>query len=209
MKKNTIKIFAFLTILSVFIFGNISFAAEKTGFEKPEEEAMQGIINNFKPDEGKDISCDSAAYRNYINDETQDFLNFLEQHFSSQNSTSTLTNIAISRFREYKNRLETFSVLYALYVSKLQKTGGDVTTVYPKCRDIADVQISVAKDEMLNKISQNAYQKRSFALIEKYKEINGKLSALALKISDMINLYASFKNKLPSFTPKACMKAIF
>lgn len=217
MKKNIIKNLVLITILSIFTFNNISFAEEKTGFENPEEEAMKDIINNFKPDaeEAKagetEISCDSNAYLNYINDETTDFLNFLEQHFSSANSTSTLTNIAISRFREYKNRLETFSVLFSMNV-QLTKTANknlqELSYIYPRCREIVDMQISTAKDKMINKISQNAYQKRSFALIEKYKTINGKLSELALKISDMINLYKSFKNKLPSFTTP-CFKAIF
>ncbi|MFA5947737.1 MAG: hypothetical protein WC806_02075 [Candidatus Gracilibacteria bacterium] len=206
MKKNIIKNLALLTILLIVAFNNISFAVS----DNTDEATMNNIIKDFKPNpEEAKISCDSSAYENYIIDESTDFSNFLEQHFSSQNSTSTLTNIAISRFREYKNRLENFSVLYAIYVSSSEKTGGAVVNIYPKCRDIATEYISIAKEKMINKIAQNAYQKRSFALIEKYKSINGKLSDLELKISDMINLYKSFKNKLPSFTPKDCMKAIF
>ncbi|MFH1284825.1 MAG: hypothetical protein ABIH78_04560 [Candidatus Peregrinibacteria bacterium] len=133
--------------------------------------------------------------------ETLVFLKFLEENFQNSSSTSSLANIAIVRYREYKKSLQaTFAQL-----APQAETSDDLKKFevaydnYSKCAEITDTYISLAKERMIEHIKNNASQKKTTMLLEKYHAINDRLRELNMAVAEMYSFFATFKNKLPGF----------
>lgn len=133
--------------------------------------------------------------------EVLNFLSFLEQTFENKSSTSSLSNIAISRYAEYKANLE--DVLAQLVPNEsefdtLQEYQTNFQN-YAKCVEITDFYIEIAKDRMMQHIRNNAAVKRTTVLLEKFHSLNEKMRELNFSIAEMYSFFATFKNRLPGF----------
>lgn len=148
----------------------------------------------------------SNCYENLVTSydlELVQFMKFLEGNFQNKSATSSLVNIAISRYSEFKTKLE--SLFATLNSVASTGTSNDELTAYVGCAKIKDVYIELAKEKMIEYIKNNQSQKRSSIMVEKYKAINGKLNKLNIEIAKMYSYYMTFKEKLPWFT-RECVR---
>lgn len=129
------------------------------------------------------------------------FLGFLEENFQNKSADSSLINIAIARYGEYKNYLiSTFASLTPKYSSDTgMKTYEREFDAYQLCYDITEAYIKLAKDQMIMHIKNNVAQKKTSMMLEKYKAIGEKLRDLNLAIAQMYSLFTTFRKKLPFF----------
>ena len=145
-------------------------------------------------------------------EELQSFLSFLDETFKNKSSDSSLTDIAIQRFTEYKRAIKAiFANLgpqaYALIDGKAgvdvdkTKTISSIAEIdaYSNCQKLTEEYIETGKQQMIDRIKGSATQKSATIMLEKYKAINMKLRELNVEIAKMYAMFMSFANKLPGF----------
>lgn len=140
--------------------------------------------------------------------EILEFLKFLEVNFLNKSANSTLVNIAIARYSEFKNDLEESFL-------KLQPQAEDYTETqeydaayngYNKCGQITKAYITLAKEMMVKYVKTNTTQKRTTMLLEKYQAISNRLRDMNNGLAQMYGFFLNFKNKLPGFLQKCITK---
>jgi hypothetical protein len=154
--------------------------------------------------------------------ELKDFLDFLDANFQNTSATSSLTELAIARYREYRDSLKSqFDILQASGVTLATKAANDssngfvlsrVATFddrmaeYALCEELVNTYTSKGREIMMSHIRTAAAQKKTVMLLEKYKTLNTKLRELNMKTAQMYGLFATFANKLPGYICEKCMK---
>lgn len=140
--------------------------------------------------------------------ELTEFLIFLKTNFENKSANSTLVNIAIQRYSEYKIRLQDiFALLKADVI-----IAGDTNQYrrelesYGNCRKVMDDYISLAKTKMIEHIKNTSSQKKTTIMMEKYQAINERLADLNMEMAKLYANFVQFKNKLP-FYNKNCVKS--
>ena len=139
--------------------------------------------------------------------EMANFFLFLEGHFLNKSANTSLTNIAISRFLEYKTRVE------SLYILAIDYKPG--TTIAPRgvmdeagpllaCIKLRDEYVEIGKQKMIQHIQNSQAQKRSMMIVEKYKSINSGLRDMNLEVAKIYGAFMTFNAKLPWFS-KQCI----
>ncbi len=133
--------------------------------------------------------------------ETLNFFTFLETNFQNKSSDSSLINIAIARYSEYKEYLNSvYNNLTPKYASSQTAEEYEVQfDSYELCYDITLSYIDLAKQQMIMHIKNNVAQKKTTILLEKYKAIGEKLRDLNTSIAEMYSLFVTFRKKLPFF----------
>lgn len=133
--------------------------------------------------------------------EVREFLKFLEQNFENKSSNSSLVNIAIVRYTEYKKDIQ--AIFAQLKPNVTAATGTNLLSneikTYEICADITDTYIKLAKEKMIDHIKTTSAQKKTAMMLEKYKSINTKLRDVNLMIAQMYGMFMEFKEKLPGF----------
>lgn len=132
-----------------------------------------------------------------------DFLQFLETNFQNKSANSSLTNIAIARYSDYKRTLN--SLFQELRPDNINGTSVGETTAYIDCISITDAYVKVGKDKLIEQVKKTAGQKQATVILEKYQAINSKLRDLNLAVAQMYGYFMSFKEKLPGFL-KECIQ---
>ncbi len=136
--------------------------------------------------------------------ETLEFLKFLETNFHSKSSNSSLVNIAIARYAEYKRTMRGY--LASLEPKATSQSGSvDQQTsqfeLYSKCVELTDIYIELTKDKMIEHIKANSAQKKTTMFYEKYKGISDRLNDMNFAIAQMFALFESFNNRFEKFVP--------
>lgn len=138
--------------------------------------------------------------------ELTEFLKFLKTNFENKSANSTLVNIAIQRYSEYKIRLQNmFGMLQADVIAS-----GDSNQYrrelesYGNCRIVMDDYIALAKTKMIEHIKNTSSKKKTTIMLEKYGAINERLADLNLAMAHVYANFVQFKNKLPFFN-KNCV----
>lgn len=140
--------------------------------------------------------------------ELTEFLIFLKTNFENKSANSTLVNIAIQRYSEYKIRLQD---LFALLKADVI-IAGDTNQYrrelesYSNCKKVMDDYISLAKTKMIEHIKNTSSKKKTSIMMEKYEAINERLADLNLEMAHLYANFVQFKNKLP-FYNKNCVKS--
>jgi hypothetical protein len=135
------------------------------------------------------------------------FFLFLEGHFLNKSANTSLTNIAISRFLEYKTRVESLYTLAIDYkVGTAIAPRGIIEEAAPllACIQLRDEYIEMGKQKMIEHIQNNQAQKRSMMIVEKYKSINSGLRDMNLEVAKIYGAFMTFNAKLPWFS-KQCI----
>ena len=135
--------------------------------------------------------------------ETLEFFEFLEANFENKSSNSSLINIAIARYRDYKHTV--YAYLDMLSPSSTAVSGSNLLSEsegYLLCRKLADSYVQLTKEQMINHIKSTNYQKKTTILTEKYHAINDELRSLNLVFAQLYAHFMTFKNKLPGFLQK-------
>jgi hypothetical protein len=186
----------------------------------------ENIKNSIVPAECKEVLINGDPVRKIkgFEPELKSFLEFLDTNFKNKSSTSSLTELAIARYSEYRQSLrDQFNKLQisgftAAEKAAANKNGGSLTqriqtfdqtmNQYALCEELVNTYISAGRTQMLSHIKTAAAQKKTIMLVEKFKVLNGNLRALNMKIAEMYGLFATFENKFPGFICKKCMKTI-
>jgi hypothetical protein len=191
------KIFGIVVIACLVMIPSTAHADAEADYLKFKEDIapllQEGLTNKSAFD------CQSTLV-NLADLELYHFLMFLDQHFQNKSDNSSLTNIAIARYANYKLALED-------NMAKLTPGGKDSTSsnfaseisAYADCKEINDSYIEVGKDKLLERIKNTSAQKKTTIMVEKYKAINDQLRELNLSISKMYGYFKAFSDKLPGF----------
>ena len=151
--------------------------------------------------EGGIQSCKKNLSR-ALDVEFYDFLKFLEVNFQNKSSNSSLANIAIGRYRDYKLNVEN---LFA-QIKAVEGTFAQQNAAYLDCIVIKDEYLKLAKSKLLEHIKKNSAQKKTIVLLEKYQAINSKLRDLNVEIAEMYASFMTFKERLPGFLQECIQK---
>lgn len=156
--------------------------------------------------------------------ELMEFLRFLELNFQNKSANSSLTNIAIQRYSEFKRNIRqnfnslqpgltaysdpipNVSDVIAEGLVPLSRLGSgfkgitqDEIAAYQACAQITDSYLDLAKSRMIEQIKNTNAQKRTTMMVEKYQAINTQLRELNSQIARMYGYFMTFKEKLPGF----------
>ncbi len=140
--------------------------------------------------------------------ETLLFLQFIDTHYKNKSLNSSLNNIAIAKYGEY--RLKMSSYIYLL--TPKAKDGENAILLseefnaYKECDSLANAYVMLSKEKMIEHIRQSTYQKKATAFVEKYESINDQMRDLNYKFAKMYSYFATFKNKLPGFLTSCITK---
>lgn len=199
--------FVVILILLVIGSGNLSaFAQEDVAqgdFPEPLEEELKKLkLSILKASLGE---CQEKLVPIY-DIEIMKFMKFLETNFQNKSSTSSLVNIAIARFSQYKRVLESeFAMLAPKYsTSEGVKEYETEFAAYGRCKEITELYTNLAKEHMVRHIKNTSAQKKTTLLLEKFKAINSKLRDLNMEIAEMYSFFMTLRNKLPGFL-KECL----
>lgn len=131
------------------------------------------------------------------------FFLFLEENFLNESATSSLTNIAISRYAEFKTRLE---YIHNSMMDDPQITPGfrivgvEEAAKLAACATLKTEYMNLGRDRMVEHIKNNQAQKRTMIIVEKYKSINNRLADMNIMVARMYGSLMEFRNRLPFFS---------
>lgn len=198
----------------LFIIGMITalLMQSVTVFASAEDDTNKAALIKFL-DTAKMSDCQSALAPIY-DIELKQFLEFLDTNFQNKSSNSSLTNIAIARYQDYKENLNNLFARVNVGVSdymSLNETDPTQNGVlaqqsYAACSDLKTAYFDQAKKAMIDHIKKTAAVKTTTIMLEKYQAINSQLRDLNTAISQMYGYFMSFKVMLPGFV-ESCLKA--
>lgn len=132
--------------------------------------------------------------------EREEFAKFMNLHFQQAKPTSDLIPEAIEELRKTRGKLKKViddfgRVDTALTVDILTKERED-------CTEQLDEEMLLLKEVFRQHTIQNAYAKKTILLVDKFKQINGRLEELNFNVAEMYANFGSFAQKLPCYTEK-------
>lgn len=203
MKKNTFSprvmklLFSSLLIISLLSPNLVAFAADDFPAELTamKEAALAKLPTDSIP------LCKQGLVTVY-DVEIMEFTKWIDGHFNSKSSTSSLVNTAVSKYAEFKQKLETtFAAVSPTYSADQGVQSYDKQfSSYKICASITDSYLELAKKHLKKHIEGSVAKKKTIMLLEKYEKINEKLRDLNIKIAELYSLFVTFTNKLPFFT---------
>ena len=195
--KKTLRKISILCLMVFYCLGSVALA-EGISSDIPE---IEEVLSIYDSDETVQ-NCKKTLVPLY-DVETARFLKFLENSFQNKSSNSSLVNLAIVRYREYKQTLRKYFNKKSPSPTGIGLEDYDTQiNAYYECNEILDTYLEIAKEQMISHIKATNYQKKTTVLLEKLHAINDQLRELNLSISKMFSFFATFKNKLPGFIDK-------
>lgn len=199
------KIKLYKTILPIiiitFLISNVAKADEASKYDELKEQITPLIEELAKKVPESSISDCETSLDPLFQMETILFIQFLDTHYSNKASTSSLNDIAIMRFYEYKKKLN-------YYLNNLSpKTGelidrNNIIEEYDKyrvCEGLSTAYVQVAKNKMFEHVRTNVYVKKSTMVAESLIPINEEMRELLFSFTKMYSYFLTFKDKLPGF----------
>ena len=197
-------------IIGILLFGSVPAVAEEG--QQSSFEEIDALLDEMKTEltivsDYPIANCRETLVPLY-DIEAMQFLLFLEENFQNKASSSSLTNIAIARYIDYKNDiLDVFNEQVTPHVLRRGEANlhADESAAYEHCYEITDSYIDLMKQRMIMHIKDNNYQKKTIILVDKYKSINDGLADLNFAVAEMYGYFMTFRNKLPGFLTE-CIK---
>lgn len=184
-----------LAMAIVFFFGNATGYLQESG--QPES-APQESVNT----QDINIVCQDE-FKKFTDERMKEYREWLERHFQNKSSTSSLLTDGIGRYEELRKTLMDKSYTYVPHQNALQLTEGLEQST---CRKIAEDALKDAKQLLESKSRTTSAVKRSTILLNKYQEMNDKLSKLAKDFLQMKAYLDTFAAKLPCYIKRSCNK---
>lgn len=133
---------------------------------------------------------------------TLEFSAFLEIHFESKKNNTYLIPDAVNAFVEYKK-----SILKAMenYEVGTAKTTAQVAQLNA-CFDYAKNKILDSKKMLIKHVLNTSSTKHGQIMVEKYRNINSKLSDLNVEIGKIAGALKGFENKFPGYSQDCLTK---
>lgn len=182
----------------VFFFGNATgYLANGDSEPSTQENSQEDSAN---PD--INIVCQDE-FKKFTDERMKEYREWIEKHFQNKSSTSSLLTDGIGKYEELRKTLMDESYTYLPQQNALQLTEG---LEGPACRKIADDALKEAKRLLESKSRTTSAVKTSTILLNKYQEINDKLSKLAKDFLQMKAYLDTFSAKLPCYIKRSCNK---
>lgn len=125
---------------------------------------------------------------------TQDVVDFLNEHYLSEEPNSTLIDDAFAKFDEYQSRM--FGLVEQFGGAEGGKNITGELAERDRCRSVINDQIRTVEQLLINHNTQSAGAKKSYALVTKLKEVNEKLRGLNRDFGEMYGGFKTFVDKL-------------
>lgn len=199
-----------LLLIVGFITVSLAFADESANLESANLESCDLDFN------AKAIEMNLAAYCPYseegsdeikqlmtfANEEKVKFNEFIESHFLNKEQNSELIETAFAKYHEIEDKIfEKQNLVFA----KMEATGctkQEIFTAFLECQDAASDLLNRMYANLKDHIKSTANVKRTTILLNKYKEINGKLRDLNEKMTETYGYYLTFSKKFQGYVPK-------
>jgi hypothetical protein len=190
----------FLLTISLFFLLSLTAFAVDSNFEELKQQLLDQVPTATL------TNCSQVLVPLY-DIETIEFFEFLDQTFKNKSGTASLTNIAISRYAEYKRKINDIFV----GINPGAEVGTQLTqsaeyTALVKCSQITEAYLAFAKSRMIEHIKNNSYQKRTVILLEKYQAIDNRLREFNISLAQTNAFFQTFKNRLPGFLKKCLVQ---
>lgn len=166
-----------------------------TAFASAEDDKNKAALIKIL-DSAQMSQCQSALTPIY-DIELKQFMEFLEKNFQNKSSTSSLTNIAIARYQDFKENLNNLFAKVSINGSNQSYLAAQ--NAYVLCANIKNEYFLQAKKVMIDHIKKTAAAKTTTIMLEKYQGINSKLRDMNTSISQMYGYFMSFNKMLPGF----------
>jgi hypothetical protein len=200
MKTNTLKILA-LVLTIFFTLSSVSFGEEPNKYDELKEK-ISPLIEDISGKVPEIALSDCLSVMDPLFQmETIEFLQFLDTHYSNKAATSTLNDIALMRYVEYKRNIKT-------HLSGLTPKDKDETKTYKLieeyekyrvCDGLSSAYIEVARAKLLEYVRTNVYVKKATMVQESLIPINEEMRELLFSFTKMYSYFLTFKDKLPGF----------
>ncbi len=139
----------------------------------------------------------------FASKELEDFRNFMETNFQNKSSTASLLENAIGKYRELRTEMYTaFSKFYPKMLSLQVTTGVEPN----RCKQIIETTLSDARLLLKKHAVRTSGVKKSFALLQKYQQINAQLANLFQQFVYTKAYLDTFSTKLSCFPKTGCVK---
>ena len=163
------------------------------------------FVSNFaltyaQANENTDTKC-VEEMKPYIDEKSAEFRTYLNEHFQSKKTNTSLLDLALKRFELYKKDLRTkYESYFPQQGFKLYSETADTLNCEKQMND------EIAKMEFLLKsyYNQTSNIKTSTAFMTKLQQINKKLETLVLNITQMLGKWKTLKDRIPCFV-KQCL----
>ncbi len=196
MKKCLIVIGVICVLLTHSLVAVAAGEAGEAGAQEKVKAQLMRKLNNTPSSE-----CQSTLVP-LMDIELKEFLDFLNQTFQNKSSTSSLTNLAIARYNEFKVNIE--NLFDRLNFDSEQANIAATNAAFGLCSALLEEYYSAGKKLLFDHIKQTNATKTATIMLEKYQAINNQLRDLNMTISQMFGYFSAFKNVFPGFL-KQCI----
>lgn len=205
----TKKLTFLASVLIIFLsFGKIGFAEENDKYLELKSE-LAPLVEELETNVSQAAMTNCLEVLNPLFDiATLEFLQFLDTHYSNKASTSSLNNIAIMRFMEYKRYIN------GLLDDLEPKSFSDerAMNLYDEyknllvCNGLGAAYIELSKEKMFEYVRTNVYVKKATIATETLAPINEEMRELLFSFTKMYSYFLTFKDKLPGFLSECITK---
>lgn len=124
---------------------------------------------------------------------------YFKEHFQNKSTNSSLLDLALKRFDQYKKDLNNEMIKYSpqaglgLYTESIQNLN---------CTKKVKNEIALMEKLLRSYFEQTAQVKKTSAVMNKLKEINKKMDAMLKAVMQMYAKWLSLKGRIPCFIKK-------
>ena len=200
MKTKTIKIQAFF--LSIFLsISNATFAEDTSKYDELKEQ-ISPLIEELSGKVPEIALSDCLTVMDPLFQmETIEFLQFLDTHYSNKAATSSLNDIALMRYVEYKRNIKEHLLGLTPKDEDETKTYKLIEEYekYKVCEGLGSAYIQIGRAKMIEYVRTNVYVKKATMVQESIIPINEEMRELLFSFTKMYSYFLTFKDKLPGF----------
>lgn len=152
--------------------------------------------------EPENVNC-KLEMGKFLDVEMKRYQDFMETHFQSKSSTSSLLDAALERYKEFRktvnNKFSQFSPQpLALLATETIEPG--------ECLRLVQDKLKQARQIIVDRARTTSAVKESTALIHEYQHMNEQLRTLSQSFLTMKAYLDTFATKLPCYVRKSCVK---
>lgn len=200
MKTKIIKIQALF--LSIFLsISNATFAEDTSKYDELKEK-VSPLIEELSGKVPEIALSDCLTVMDPLFQmETIEFLQFLDTHYSNKAATSSLNDIALMRYVEYKRNIKEHLLGLTPKDEDETKTYKLIEEYekYKVCEGLGSAYIQIARGKMIEYVRTNVYVKKATMVQESIIPINEEMRELLFSFTKMYSYFLTFKDKLPGF----------
>lgn len=143
------------------------------------------------------------AIADVVKEDTDDMIAFLTEHFKSEEQNSALLEIAVEKYRAYKDVLDTLLATYATQITE-QDIFSQSDALF-SCQELVTSNLKKVRDVLVAHNKEIAMSKKTIALSEAYQALNEQLRNLNLTVGTLVAFFEKLNGAVTCY-PKGCVK---